>query len=280
MNRMESVLLSILCLACRCERAGGMVSYAPPSDLLATALGSLGLELPLGIVDESNIAQRNAPFSAAALASAASLLAWATEPVDHSPALEKRLDQVGDDLDTLWALLLASESHVLQRATVQIQRLTVFDYLTTLALEPQPGEPAVVLVGHVPPGLDQLTVKIPGRQRQLRNVTLVYTGGRLYPRLDISLPSRDVASGLHINRKGWMQYLGEDARLELYSHNLRPLGQVVTECTPLPYELVWNRLRVCIPCETGARLLTTRVTDSAGHDLARIVKVDRDASDT
>lgn len=269
MPSLEHILLQLMHLALRPSSAHSAVSCAPLGDMAATALAGLSHAPP---PDSSDL-------SAAAVADwAAHLLSQRAAQPAQSPALDHHLAVATDALDAATALALASESSVFAQARIQISSPAVFDYITMLEIEPQPNDPFVVLVGRVPPSTGQLGVKLPRYHRQLRNIALSYAVGHSYPALDVWLPSRSSSTGMHINRMGWPQRDDADTRLELFTHSMRPFGQVFTARIVPPWNMEGRRLHVSIPAEAGVMLVVTQVVNSAGHALAQIVKVESDGA--
>jgi hypothetical protein len=269
--KLTHVLLGLLRLSAPSTDAGGMVALAPLGDMLAAALVGAAGERSGELLDALASASASVGGLPTAEEQPYRVLEYAGRD-DLSAALHaEALAASARTIDEALLIALVAGARPMVQAQVSLGNLAIFDYIVTLAVEPRPGEPLVVLVGSVPESLGRLRVAIPGRQLQLRKIDLSYTREGPYPHLDVWLPSVCGERELQISRTGWVQ--PENADLELYNHNLAYFGRIHTTRAALPYCVEGARITLTIPAATSASPLVTHILDGAGRELAHIVKV-------
>lgn len=268
MQSLEPILLRVVQLSLLAPSSRGSAEVAPLRDMLAATFARLFPGQARGPFDDllAPIEPEHTSPAALLIRLLEQLAARPAGPPD-----EGALNSVSDALDMALALVAAHSTSSVAHLAVRLSNAAVFDYLAALTVEPRPGEPPVVIVGAVPPSLGRFAVKLPGRQLQLRKTTVAYGRSGIYPSLDIALPSACVDGGLQLNRTAWLQREHADARLELFTHELRPCGRISTMRATLPYTVEGARLGVAL--EAGFAVLTTHILDAAERELGRIVKV-------
>lgn len=266
MQSLVSILLRVVQLTQFAHSDEAGIVAAPLRDALAATLARLFPHQARSTFDEL-IAQVE-PASPAALVEG--LLEALEARLDDAPVNEAR---VATTIDTALTVALAARSPSVTQLAVELADPAIFTYLPVLTVESGLGQPLVVIVGAVPPSLGKLTISLPGRQRQLRRTTLTYLHGVDQPLLNLSFPSATVDSRVEYNRANWRQREHPDARLDLFTHELRPCGQVYTSRLALPFAIEGARVSITLPAAAAAALVTTQILDASGRELARIGKV-------
>jgi hypothetical protein len=272
MDAFTYVLLSLLRLSTPPYAARGGVTPAPLRDMLAAALpeiaGEQGQNLLNAILSHGDV---NSSSPNTETMSIYRMLEQIERGMHDCLPSDQTLSKTSQTIDEAVAIALNSRVRSITHTSVFIDNLAVFDYLSTIVIEPQPGDPIVVLVGKVPNSLGRLLVTVPGRQLQLRKTQFDYISGSAYPHLNVYLPSVYGETELQINRTGWVQH--EDAHLDLYNHDMRSFGQISTSRATPPFYVEGARISVAISEAANATLLVTHILDGGGRELAQVVKV-------
>jgi hypothetical protein len=275
MDSALTLLLNLQKLSLSPPADQSILAIVPPEDLAAEALAGLLSEQDIQQVQDMCSQLGSGKLSAAEGFSRANTIARVIREKERNSSQKLASSTLNRLLEDILLLRFAADTQVVDFIDLRPESIEFFRYITTVQIDPAPGQPTAVIVGLLPQSIGQqgITTGLKSDSAIERRTEIVYNGASPYPRLNLNLPSRRGIFEFRNKRSDWVQRPFPEYDLEVYSFQERLLGSIQTRY-PNSLDLIMGKtFSITIPKQEGIVLVETSFLDPAHRPLARYIRL-------
>jgi hypothetical protein len=275
MNSALALPLHLLELSLSDLVARPALAMASAEELTKNMLGEVLSEQELQTTKDMFAQASSGTIGAAAIFRSINNLAWTIEKKGLQPSQIAASSAMSSLLKDIRMLRVISRSQFVDHVDIQLENIALFQYISSMDIEPALGEPEMVIIGALPQSVikHDITVSPKNDTYIERRTEIVYGSTLPYPRLNLRLRSRRGSLDVKNARFDWPQRPFPEYDLELCTFQERLMGSIQTRYRDLPYTVVGKKLSITIPKEVDTNILETSILDEKGNALLRCVRI-------
>jgi hypothetical protein len=197
--------------------------------------------------------------------------------LDEQPQLARQIDERHAVLTAIQAIHTLAGDDAPDRIDIQIDALTLFDYIEQIYITSTQTEPSMldaatssttddkpdtILVATQPDRDVSVTFK--GHHYIERRTTITYQHGQRHPRLQVRMPMKSAIDQRPYERTHWIQKATSAYDLDLYTYQNRRMGHIETRPIAVPARISGQRLSLIFRLPTDTHMIETSLLDDQG----------------